>query len=117
MNITRIQTTLQALFQDESRWAHPGQRVVFWYDPDQQFQDTFAELQLEDIEKLQLDDTPFTIKYRLLIQQPHLVYDTALYCLGSHLRSNLSGARSGDRSIRAKTSLRHWLSAIRPAAV
>ena len=74
MNITRIQTTLQALFQDESRWAHPGQRVVFWYDPDQQFQDTFAELQLEDVEKLQLDDTPFTIKYRLLIQQPHQAF-------------------------------------------
>ena len=63
MNISRIQTTLQALFQDESRWAHPGQRVVFWYDPDQQFQDTFAELQLEDIEKLQLDDTPFPMVF------------------------------------------------------
>ena len=50
---------------------HPGQRVVFWYDPDQQFQDTFAELQLEDVEKLQLDDTAVTMKYRLLIQQPH----------------------------------------------
>ncbi len=48
--------------------------MVFWYDPDQQFQETFAELQLEDIEKLQLDDTPFTIKYRLLIQQPNQAF-------------------------------------------
>ena len=70
MNITRIQATLQTLFQDDSRWAHPGQRVVFWYDPDQQFQDTFAEIQLDGIEKLQLNDTPFTVKHRLLIEQP-----------------------------------------------
>ena len=70
MNITRIQATLQNLFQDDSRWAHPGQRVVFWYDPDQQFLDTFTELQLDGIEKLQLNDTPFTVKHRLLKQQP-----------------------------------------------
>ena len=70
MNINRIQATLQTLFQDDSRWAHPGQRVVFWYDPDQQFQDTFAEIQLDGIEKLQLNDTPFTVKHRLLIEQP-----------------------------------------------
>lgn len=70
MDITRIQNTLQTLFQDDSRWAHQGQRVVFWYDPDQQFQDTFAELHLDEIEKLQLDDTPFTVKHRLLVEQP-----------------------------------------------
>lgn len=70
MNITRIQATLQNLFQDDSRWAHPGQRVVFWYDPDQQFLDTFTKLQLDGIEKLQLNDTPFTVKHRLLKQQP-----------------------------------------------
>ena len=72
MNSTRIQTILQTLFQDDTRWKHSQQqRVVFWYDPDQQFQDTFTELQLNGIEKLQLNDTPFTVKHRLLIQQPH----------------------------------------------
>lgn len=74
MDITRIQTTLQTLFQDDSRWTHQGQRVVFWYDPDQQFQDTFTELQLNGIEKLQLNDTPFTIKHRLLIEQPNQAF-------------------------------------------
>jgi len=81
MNITRIQAILQTLFQDDSRWSHSGQRVVFWYDPDQQFQDTFAEIQLDDIEKLQLNDTPFTVKYRLLIEQP----DQAFLLYAPHL--------------------------------
>jgi hypothetical protein len=67
---TRIQTSLQTLFQDETRWAHSGRRVVFWYDPEAQFQETFEELSLENVEKLQLADTPFTTKYRLLIQEP-----------------------------------------------
>ncbi len=74
MDITRIQTTLQTLFQDDSRWAHQGQRVVFWYDPDQQFQDIFAELQLDRVAKLQLNDTPFTIKHRLLVEQPQQAF-------------------------------------------
>jgi len=74
MNINRIQPTLQNLFQDDSRWAHRGQRVVFWYDPDQQFQDTFADLALDGVEKLQLNDTPFTVKHRLLIEQPQQAF-------------------------------------------
>ena len=70
MNTIRIQNTLQTLFQDSARWLHPGRRVVFWYDPDQQFAGQFNELQLEGVEKLQLADTSFTVKYRLLIEQP-----------------------------------------------
>lgn len=70
MNTTRIQNILQTLFQDSARWLHSGQRVVFWYDPDQQFASSFDELQLEGVEKLQLADTPFTVKHRLLIEQP-----------------------------------------------
>lgn len=66
----RIQNTLQALFQDDTRWSHPGRRVVFWYDPDGQFTDTFNEIQLEGITKLQLGDTPFTVKYQLLVEKP-----------------------------------------------
>ena len=70
MNTARIQNTLQALFQDSARWSHPGRRVVFWYDPDQQFATSFKELQLEDVEKLQLADNSFTVKYHLLVEQP-----------------------------------------------
>ena len=77
MNTTRIQSSLLTLFQDDNRWSHPGRRVVFWYDPEGQFTDAYTELQLEGIEKLQLGDTPFTVKYRLLVeqpQQPFLIY-------------------------------------------
>ena len=71
MNTNRIQNTLQNLFQDSARWPHPQRRIVFWYDPDQQFTNVFNELQIEEVEKLQLADTPFTIKYRLLIDYPN----------------------------------------------
>lgn len=70
MNTNRIQSTLENLFQDSARWLHSGRRVVFWYDPDEQFTSTFNELQLEGVEKLQLANNAFTTKYRLLIQQP-----------------------------------------------
>ncbi len=70
MNTARIRNTIENLFQDSARWSHSGQRVVFWYDPDQQFASSFNELQLEGVEKLQLADTPFTVKHRLLIEQP-----------------------------------------------
>ena len=70
MNTDRIQSTLQTLFQDQTRWPHPHRRLIFWYDPEGQFQDTFNELELPAIEKLTLGDTPFTTKHWLLIQQP-----------------------------------------------
>ncbi len=70
MNTDRIQSTLQTLFQDQTRWPHPHRRLIFWYDPEGQFQDTFNDLELPAIEKLTLGDTPFTAKHRLLIQQP-----------------------------------------------
>lgn len=70
MNTDRIQSTLQNLFQDASRWPHPHRRLVFWYDPEAQFQETFQELELPNVEKLRLGDTPFTTKYQLVIQHP-----------------------------------------------
>lgn len=74
MNLARIQNTLANLFTDESRWPHPGRKLVFWYDAEGQFQDTFADLHLDNIEKLQLNDIPFTIKHRLLVEQPDQPY-------------------------------------------
>ncbi|MDF0553363.1 BREX-1 system phosphatase PglZ type A [Kamptonema sp. UHCC 0994] len=70
MNTTRIQSSILTLFQDDNRWSHPGRRVVFWYDSDGQFTDAFNELQLDGIKKLQLGDTPFTVKHHLFIEQP-----------------------------------------------
>jgi uncharacterized protein (TIGR02687 family) len=71
VNTARIQNTLESLFQDSARWLHSGRRVVFWYDPDEQFTSTFNELQIAGVEKLPVADNPFTIKYRLLIEQPN----------------------------------------------
>ncbi|MEA5566668.1 BREX-1 system phosphatase PglZ type A [Anabaena sp. UHCC 0399] len=71
MNTNRIQNTLQNLFQDSARWLHSQRRIVFWYDPDQQFASIFSEIQIEEVEKLELADTPFTVKYRLLIEYPN----------------------------------------------
>jgi uncharacterized protein (TIGR02687 family) len=70
MNTDRIQTTLQHRFQDDSLWAHPHRRLIFWYDADRQFQDTFNDLDIPNIVKLTLGDTPFTTKYHLLIEAP-----------------------------------------------
>jgi uncharacterized protein (TIGR02687 family) len=71
MNPDRIQNTLTSLFDDDSRWPHQGRKLVFWYDTDGQFQDTYDELNLDGVEKIQLDDTPFTLKHRLLIEHPN----------------------------------------------
>ena len=70
MNTDRIQTTLQNRFQNDSLWPHPHRRLIFWYDADRQFQDTFNDLDIPNIVKLTLGDTPFTTKYHLLIEAP-----------------------------------------------
>jgi uncharacterized protein (TIGR02687 family) len=70
MNTDRIQSTLQNLFQNDIGWPHPHRRLIFWYDPEQQFTETFQEIDLPNIIKLTLGDTPFTTKHHLLIQAP-----------------------------------------------
>jgi uncharacterized protein (TIGR02687 family) len=75
--MNRIQTILETLFNDDRRWPHDGRRIIFWYDADGQFQETFDELAIEGIEKLLLNRNPFHAKYRLLVQSPNenfLVY-------------------------------------------
>ena len=70
MNTDRIQTTLQHRFQNDILWPHPHRRLIFWYDADRQFQDTFNDLDIPNVAKLTLGDTPFTTKYHLLIEAP-----------------------------------------------
>ena len=45
-------------------------RIVFWYDAKQELRDTFESLSLPDIEKLELTNNEFSIKYRILREQP-----------------------------------------------
>lgn len=49
MDTTRIKNTIKNLFQDSARWSHSERRVVFWYNPEQQFTNAFNEIQIEDV--------------------------------------------------------------------
>lgn len=45
-------------------------RIVFWYDAKQELRDDFEALFLPGIEKLELTNNEFGIKYRILREQP-----------------------------------------------
>lgn len=45
-------------------------RVVFWYDAKKEMADEYAALELPDIEKVEIANNEFGIKYRILRQQP-----------------------------------------------
>lgn len=45
-------------------------RIVFWYDAKQELRNDFDALQLPDVEKLELTNNEFCLKYRLLREQP-----------------------------------------------
>ncbi len=45
-------------------------RIVFWYDAKQELRDDFESLQLPDVEKLELINNEYGIKYKLLREHP-----------------------------------------------
>jgi uncharacterized protein (TIGR02687 family) len=45
-------------------------RIVFWYDAKQELRDDFEALSLHGIEKLELTNNEYVIKYRILRKQP-----------------------------------------------
>jgi uncharacterized protein (TIGR02687 family) len=45
-------------------------RIVFWYDAKQELRDDFEALQLPGVEKLELTNNEYGIKYRILREQP-----------------------------------------------
>ena len=56
-------------------------RIVFWYDTKQELRSDFEELQLEDVEKLELSNNEFGMKYRILREEPEqkfLLYQEGL---------------------------------------
>ena len=46
------------------------QRIVFWYDTRLEFRADFETLELPDVEKVELANNEFGVKYRLLREQP-----------------------------------------------
>ena len=45
-------------------------RIVFWYDRDAEMRDEFTGLSLVDVEKVEIDNNEFALKYRMLRQEP-----------------------------------------------
>ena len=62
MSNSKIQQALQNLFEKH--------RIVFWYDAKQEFVNDFEQLTLANIEKIQLNNNEFGVKYRILRQEP-----------------------------------------------
>lgn len=58
----RIAQALSKLFERH--------RIIFWYDVKQELRDDFEALSLPEVEKLELGNNAFGLKYRLLREQP-----------------------------------------------
>lgn len=59
----RIINALQQLFKRH--------RIVFWYDAKHELRDDFDSLVLENIEKIVLDNNEFSVKYKIIREQPN----------------------------------------------
>lgn len=59
---SRIEQALTKLFDRH--------RVIFWYDAKRELRDDFEALSLPDIEKLELSNNEYGIKYKLMREQP-----------------------------------------------
>lgn len=62
MSNAKIQQALGNLFEK--------QRIVFWYDTRREFRADFEALSLPGVEKIELANNEFGVKYRLLREQP-----------------------------------------------
>lgn len=45
-------------------------RIVFWYDPAREFRQAFEALTLDGVEKIELANTEFAVKHRVLREEP-----------------------------------------------
>lgn len=69
MTENRIQQALIRLFE--------RQRIVFWYDDNKEFRDAFETLEIEGVEKAEINANEFMLKHRVLRdfpKQPFLIY-------------------------------------------
>lgn len=58
----KVQSALEKLFQQH--------RLVFWYDDKSEMTGLFESLQIQEVEKVVIENNEFTLKHRLLIEQP-----------------------------------------------
>lgn len=59
---TKVQSALEKLFQQH--------RLVFWYDDKAEMNTLFESLQISEVEKIVIANNEFTLKHRILIEQP-----------------------------------------------
>jgi hypothetical protein len=50
--------------------AFSRHRIVVWYNPVAEWQDDFRKLVFDEVEKVIVNNTEFSVKYRVLIQEP-----------------------------------------------
>ena len=60
--LERIAKGLQAQFDRH--------RIVFWYDPNHEFREVFEGLSLDGVEKIEVANTEFAVKHRILREAP-----------------------------------------------
>ena len=64
-DVSQIQSALNRVFNAE------GQRIVFWNDPDREFEDTLSELSLDGVTTLRLDQFgALEVKIRIEQKEP-----------------------------------------------
>ena len=51
-----IKESLNDLFEEK--------RIVFWYDEKEEMQEEFKDIQLNNVEKIEIDNNEFSIKYK-----------------------------------------------------
>ena len=59
----KVQAALEKKFQEH--------RIIFWYDDKAELTGLFDGLRIPEVEKLIIENNEFTLKHRLLIEQPH----------------------------------------------
>ena len=72
MTQNRIQQALARLFE--------RQRIVFWYDDKKEFREVFESLEMDSVEKAEINSNEFTLKHRILREEPKQNF--LLYCEG-----------------------------------
>lgn len=94
MDAQPIEQGLRRLFQDE------GHRLVFWNDPDREFEEILANLNLEAVTLLRLDEHPaLAVKVRLEQEDPTGRY--LLYAPASRRNPSRTGYSTSASTARA----------------
>ncbi|MCP4654584.1 MAG: hypothetical protein GY856_04090, partial [bacterium] len=68
MDLTQLQAALDRRFNEDPLFNGRSARLVFWNDPEREFQDSLPDLVLEGVKILNLDEIP-ALKLKILLEQ------------------------------------------------